>query len=111
LAKLLFEKIKINKPDFKRPNLDKWAQSIDRMIRLDSRKPDEIKKIIEWVQTESPINGDFSWRYVILSTSKLRHHFDRLAMEANRKNYSGQKNTTKVTTYEPWRANNDYYDT
>jgi hypothetical protein len=111
LAKLLFEKIKINKPDFKKPNLDKWAQSIDRMIRLDSRNPDEIRKIIDWVQTESPINGDFSWRYVILSTSKLRHHFDRLAMEADRKSHSGQKNTTKVTTYEPWRANNDYYDT
>jgi len=36
-AELLFSEILKRKPDFKTPDIQKWAESIDQMIRLDKR--------------------------------------------------------------------------
>ncbi len=86
LANLLLEHILERKPNFKRPNLQTWAKKIDLMIRVDGRDPDRIKEVIEWCQTD-----DF-WQNNILSTEKLRKHFDRLElqMEKNRRGNYGE---------------------
>lgn len=78
LSTLLFDLIKERKPDFKKPDLQKWAVHIDRMIRLDKRKPDIITNVIEWAQADI----DF-WQNNILSTEKLRKQFDQLEMKMN----------------------------
>lgn len=74
LANLLYTEILKNNPNHKKPDLHKWAKHIDRMIRLDKRTPDDIKKMIFWIQ-----NNNF-WRKNVLSTDKLREKFDRLTM-------------------------------
>ncbi len=44
------------------------------MIRLDSRKPDRIEKVIRWSQQDS------FWQSNILSVAKLRKQFDVLEL-------------------------------
>ena len=51
------------------------------MIRLDNRQPNEIKAVIEWSQED-----DF-WQDNILSTTKLRKHFDQLSMKMGKNKY------------------------
>jgi phage replication O-like protein O len=78
LASLLLDKIVARRPTFKKPDLQKWAKTIDRMIRLDQRDPAEIQIIIEWSQT------DKFWQNNILSTEKLREKYDQLALKAQK---------------------------
>lgn len=79
LSQLLLSKIKGRNPDHKTPDTQKWAKQIDFMIRLDGRDPQKIANIIGWCQTD-----DF-WQNNILSTSKLRKHYDALSAKMNSK--------------------------
>jgi len=75
LACHLLEKIKEHKTDFKAPNLNTWAKAIDRMLRLDHRKPERIREVIDWAQ------GHSFWQTNILSAEKLRKQFDQLEIQ------------------------------
>lgn len=75
LSKLLFESIKQNDSNFKEPNLRKWACHIDKLIRLDNRTIDEIKRVISFA------TNDKFWKSNILSTSKLRQKFSTLLIQ------------------------------
>jgi len=79
LSKYLFDLIRKRKPDFKKPNKEKWTEHIDKMIRLDKRKPKRIREIIKWCQQ------DGFWQNNILSTEKLRKQFDQLELKADSK--------------------------
>lgn len=57
--------------------VDKWAIDIDKMIRLDKREPEQIRKAIIWAMNDS------FWQRNIWSGRALREHYDRL--EANAK--------------------------
>ena len=72
ISKLLLDCIKRINPDYKYPNLNSWAEEVDKMIRLDNRKPEEIVAIIQ------AIFKDNFWSTVIQSTSKLRQQYDKL---------------------------------
>ena len=83
LACLLFDEIRKRKPDYKKPDLKKWASDIDLMIRRDHRKPERIAAVIRWCQNDSG-NGEPKWRgwqNNILSTRKLREKFDKLDLD------------------------------
>lgn len=83
LAAKLKELILHNNPKAKVPNdLQKWAQEIDRMIRIDKRTPEEIKAVIEFSQNDS------FWSANILSAKALRKQFDRLFMQSNKNRIS-----------------------
>lgn len=61
----------------RRPTVTKaWITSMDRMLRLDERTPQDIEGCIGWVEQH-----DF-WSTNILSPDKLRKHFDRLKLQA-----------------------------
>ncbi|MEN6428324.1 MAG: hypothetical protein ABFE13_23485 [Phycisphaerales bacterium] len=78
LSELLLDGILERKPDFRRPALLRWAGEIDRMIRIDGRTPGRIEAVIHWC-----VKDPF-WSNNILSTGKLRKHFDRLELEMDR---------------------------
>jgi hypothetical protein len=86
IASHLLTCIKFNRPNIKEPNLQTWAKEIDLMIRLDKRDPAEIFKIIEWCQQDS------FWSQNILSTNKLRQHYDKLALKAKNNGNNKQNN-------------------
>lgn len=86
LARYLFNCIRLNKPDFKQPNLQQWEQQVDYMIRLDKRDPDQIKEVIKWCQEDNtPNESGFCWANTILSVVKLRKQFDQLSIRMNNK--------------------------
>lgn len=75
LSELLFSLILERKTDFKKPDIQRWAVHVDRMIRLDKRAPEQIEAVIRWCQKD-----DF-WQNNILSAQKLRKQFDQLELK------------------------------
>ena len=77
LAKLLYELIKKENPSwYVKPNWDKWAEDIDKIVRIDGRTFEQIEFMINWVQQD-----DF-WKQNILSPAKLRKQFNNLVIRA-----------------------------
>lgn len=75
LSKLLLDLILNRRNSFKKPDLQKWAVEMDRILRLDKRDPCETANVIEWCQ------ADAFWQNNILSTAKLRKQYDQLALK------------------------------
>jgi len=75
LAEYLFEKIQENNPTCKKPNLQKWAAGMDKILRIDRRPPAEVKEIITFAQRDS------FWCSNILSPDSLRKQYDRLKLQ------------------------------
>ena len=75
LADMLLTSILTRNPDHKKPNIQTWAKSVDLMIRIDKRDPEEIEMLIVWCQS------DTFWQNNILSTSKLRKQYDQLYLK------------------------------
>ena len=100
LTQLLFDCIKERKMDFKTPDLNQWAIIMNRMIRLDPRKPETVEAVIRWCQAD-----DF-WQDNILSPVKLREHFDQLELKMKKAEYMKlPKNTrSNIATYQQMAA-------
>ncbi len=76
LSALLLELIRSHNPGHLQPDLQKWATTVDLMMRRDKRNPAEIEKIIRFAQ------ADLFWFPNILSTESLRKHFDQLVLKS-----------------------------
>ena len=89
----LFNKIRSRRPNWKQPNFQNWAKAIDYMLRRENRTEEGIKRVIDWCQQD-----DF-WQSNILSTSKLRHQYDRLEemMLKDKTFCSRQRLTERIT--------------
>jgi hypothetical protein len=72
LARLMFEKIAEVAPKTKKPNFDKWANTIRLMRESDRNSPDDIERVFLWA------NSDDFWRANILCPDTLRKQFSRL---------------------------------
>lgn len=99
LSNLLLSQIRENNPEHKEPNIQEWAVSVDRMIRLDKRDPQKIANVIAWCQKDN------FWHAQILSTGKLREQYDKLFMQMSSKAkkdvspYAGMKAKTQDEIY------------
>ncbi len=90
ICNYLISKILINNPKAKVPtgdDLQKWAEHIDKLLRLDKRTKREIADVIDFCQSD-----DF-WKSNILSTKKLRDKFDTLWLQCRGK--GGKKNAER----------------
>lgn len=77
LGDLLADRIEQN--GARRPTVSKaWIRTLDRMIRLDGRTPEQIERAIEWATSHS------FWSTNILSPDALRRHYDRMSLQARR---------------------------
>lgn len=106
ISEYLFKKILKNNDKAKKPNLEVWAKSIEKMIRLDNREEQEIYKIIDFCQ------ADPFWQTNILSTEKLRKQFDQLVIKSkqtkNNFNNSYNNKPSQATNYEQREYTDDY---
>ena len=71
-------KIRENNKSIKKRNeiqLQSWCKDMDYLIRIDKAKPNEIKKIIDWVVE------DKFWAKNILCPASLRKHYPRFYKE------------------------------
>lgn len=99
LAKRLFNSIRAWNPDLRKPNLQSWAQHVDRMLRIDNRPPQKVEDVIDWA-TSDPF-----WQSNILSTKKLREKFDQLVAKMNGRPSSSQLSacgTERPVNQEEW---------
>lgn len=86
MSEILFSLIQKRNPGHKKPNIQEWAGSIDKMICFDNRRVDDIEAIIRWCQEER------FWQNNILSTEKLRKQFDTLYLQADLNGNSRKRN-------------------
>jgi hypothetical protein len=78
LTGLLIEAIKKWRPDALIPkSTASWESDIDRMLRLDKRKPENIEAVLKWLPTYG------FWAKNIKSASKLREKFETLEDDMN----------------------------
>jgi len=83
LAMFMRQCILSNLPKAKVPKptpegLRRWAYDIDLMMRIDCRRPDEIRELIDWS------HRDPFWKANILSPGKLREKWDTLVAHKQR---------------------------
>ena len=100
LAAKLKELMLLNNPKARVPdNLQKWAQEINKMIRIDKRTPKEIESVIIFSQKDS------FWMTNILSAKALRKQFDRLYLQGKQKSaLNGNLDAEDIPSY--WK--NDF---
>ena len=66
-----------NNPQHKKPNYQKWSDDFRKLVELDKRDKDQVRKVMEFVQSD-----DFEMNNV-LSPNKLRQRYDQLFMKTN----------------------------
>lgn len=100
LSKFLYEKINADAADksemTKEPNYQTWADDIRKMIDIDKRTEEQVRKMIEWCQSDSFWSGN------ILSARKLREKYDTMAKQANRQY---QRQPVRQETMPDWVDN------
>lgn len=74
LANFMLGKILVLNPNFKKPNMQKWAADMDKILRIDKREVEEVKEVINYIYSGW-------WKDKILSPSKLREKYDMLNMQ------------------------------
>jgi len=95
LASELCNLILENNPNAKKPNdIQTWAKDIDKIIRLDNRKTDEISSVIKWSQKDS------FWQGNILSPSALRKQFDKLTVQMKTRSNVASKTKTSPSKFD-----------
>ncbi|ELB38569.1 hypothetical protein OK7_04349 [Enterococcus faecium EnGen0024] len=95
LAILLLKLIRKNQ-NIKEPDLDKWANTIRLTIESDKRTGKEVQDMIVWATS-----NDF-WSGVILSPTSLRKHFDKMAIQKNKRTQQNISNDELPETGEDW---------
>lgn len=95
LAILLLKLIRKNK-NIKEPDLNKWANTIRLTIESDKRTGREVQDMIVWATS-----NDF-WSGVILSPTSLRKHFDKMAVQKNKRKQQNISNDELPETGEDW---------
>jgi hypothetical protein len=87
LALHLFQNILANDPDYKEPNLQKWANDVRLMMERDNRTEEQIRYLMNWCQNHS------FWKSNILSPSKLREKFGQLVIQVKEEMSKQNKST------------------
>jgi len=64
-------KYEIKSKSQKESQIQSWSKEIDKLIRIDKAKPNDIKKVIDWVVQDS------FWCTNVLSAKKLRVHYSK----------------------------------
>lgn len=83
-AEKMFERLLINNPNHKKPNLENWAVDIRKARAIDKRSLHVLWVAFDWA------NKDDFWCENILSPKKLREHFDKLTIKANKQTIAEQ---------------------
>jgi len=65
----------IQNPNFKKPNLESWANTLRLMLEVDKRDAVKVGEVFTWA------NNDDFWSSNILSPASLRKQFDKLIVK------------------------------
>ena len=84
LADFMYAKIQQLNPGHKKPNLDKWANTIRLIRERDNKTHNDIESLFTWAN-----NNNF-WKTNILSPAKLRDQWDTLTIQRQQNETSNQ---------------------
>jgi len=76
MAEFIYEKVLKVADKTKKPNLEKWADTVRLMREQDNLKHSEIKAVFLWA------NSDGFWATNILSPTKLREQFSQISAKS-----------------------------
>lgn len=76
MAQWLWEQVSARYPYLKEPNLQQWADDIDKLERIDKQPYDHIKIALLFSQQ------DTFWRQQVRSGANLRKHYEKLLVKA-----------------------------
>ena len=93
------------KPKKTEKQLQSWCIEMDKLIRIDHAKPDDIKKVINWV-----VEDDF-WSSNILSVIKLRKHYSRCYKKAIYEESPYDNDIIEIVDYLNKKIGTDYQPT
>ena len=79
----------------KQPNYQNWTDDIRKLVELDGKAVEKVRKMIDWCQ------GDNFWKTNILSAQKLRDHFEK--MEKQAKSLRAKKTVTRKEILPDWK--------
>lgn len=72
LTLLFLQKVKEHLPNLKPPNLQKWAQEMDKLLRLDGRSEAQVREAIGW------FHNDLWFKKTVIAVKGLRTNFDKI---------------------------------
>lgn len=105
-ANFLYSKLKEINPKLSEPNFMKWEKDLEKMIRVDKRTDEELKKIIEYiVEQHKTASGDFTWSNAVQSPEKLRKHFAAIWMQMTKVNPKKLKEEQEKNKVDMVKAN------
>lgn len=73
-----------------------WARDIEKLLRIDGRRPEDVEKVIAWCQQD----GCF-WAPNVLSGKKLREKFDTMWGQMRREPHDVKPDTVGASTDPP----------
>lgn len=76
MATWLAEQVMLRYPYTKQPNLEQWADDIDKLVRCDKQPLDNVKIALLFSQQ------DTFWRQQVRSGANLRKHYEQLLVKA-----------------------------
>lgn len=76
MATWLAEQVQLRYPYTKQPNLEQWADDIDKLVRCDKQPIDNVKIALLFSQQ------DPFWRQQVRSGANLRKHYEQLLVKA-----------------------------
>lgn len=103
LAFRLYQNILANNPDYKKPNLQGWANDVRLMMERDNRTEEQIIYLMDWCQNDS------FWKSNILSVSKLREKFDQLVIRV-KEDIGKQNKSAKTEIPRAYQSLQDWAD-
>ncbi len=74
-AQWMHSQLLIQNPNFKKPNLESWANTLRLMLEVDKRDAVKVGEVFTWA------NQDEFWSSNILSPASLRKQFDKLIVK------------------------------
>ena len=81
ISKYLYNALLKSEPSLKEPNWQKWCEDINRFLRIDKPKKEDIKKVIDFAHDPNNSTERFSWIPNLRSPKALRKHFSRIKLQ------------------------------
>lgn len=111
LAKFLYKNILDHGIEIKKPNLQKWADTLRLLIERDERPGKQVQDTIKWIYQDAV---DPFWRNTVQSAEGLRRNFDqitgkiKLEKEQPIGGHSHQKPAKQAETVPEWMQKKEY---
>lgn len=90
LADYLFKRILSVNPDINRPDIQKWADTMRKIVELDKHDLHEVSRVIKWA------SSDTFWQGVMLSPESLRRNWNKITMQMKKENEPRYKPNNKL---------------